>query len=85
MANATVKVKEVFKAAQCPLTLVDIKTALPELKASEISMSLCYFMKGRYLSREQIANPNTVGRKKVWLYHFHPTRLEVTNADKPQA
>jgi len=79
MPNATVQVKEVFKAAQCPLTLTNIKTALPELKASEISMALCYFRKGKYLSRESIENKNLLGRKKVWLYHFHPTKLESPN------
>jgi hypothetical protein len=79
MPNASIKVKEVFKAAQCALTLKDIKTALPELKASEISMALCYFRKGRYLSREPIDNENKLGRKKVWLYHFHTTRLENPN------
>ena len=79
MPNATVQVKEVFKAAQCALTLSDIKTALPDLKASEISMALCYFRRGQYLSREQIENQNKLGRKKVWLYHFHPTRLETKN------
>jgi hypothetical protein len=79
MPNATVQVKEVFKAAQCALTLNDIKTALPALKASEISMALCYFRRGKYLSREQIENQNKLGRKKVWLYHFHPTRVETQN------
>ena len=79
MPNATAHVKEVFKTAQCALTLSDIKEALPELKASEISMALCYFRKGKYLSREQIENQNKLGRKKVWLYHFHSTRLETQN------
>jgi hypothetical protein len=79
MPNATAHVKEVFKAAQCALTLSDIKEALPELKASEISMALCYFRKGKYLSRESIENQNKLGRKKVWLYHFHPTKLETPN------
>jgi len=79
MPNATAHVKEVFQTAECALTLSDIKEALPELKASEISMALCYFRKGRYLTREQIENKNKLGRKKVWLYHFHPTKLETQN------
>jgi hypothetical protein len=81
MPNAAIQVKEIFKTAQCPLTLNDIKIALPQLKSSEISMALCYFRKGKYLSREQIDNANKVGRKKVWLYHFSTTKLE----DKPNA
>jgi hypothetical protein len=79
MANATVKVKDVFQAAQCPLTLANIKDAMPELKSSEISMALMYFVKQGHLSREQIDNESGKGRKKVWLYQFHSTRLESTN------
>jgi hypothetical protein len=76
MANATIKVKDVFQAAQCPLTLANIKEAMPELKSSEISMALMYFVKQGHLSREQIDNESGKGRKKVWLYQFHTTRLE---------
>ena len=79
VANASVKVREVFKQAQAPLTLHEISKAVPDLKPSEISMALCYFMRQRYLSREQIAN-TSAGRKKVWLYHFHTTKLEKPNA-----
>mgnify|MGYP003342501884 FL=1 len=79
VANASSKVKEVFKSTQRPMTLNDIQKAVPDLKASEISMALCYFMRQRYLSREQIAN-TSMGRKKIWLYHFHTTKLEKPNA-----
>ena len=85
MANATVKVKDVFAAAQCPLTLANIKDALPDLKSSEISMALMYFVKQGHLSREQIDNESGKGRKKVWCYQFHTTRLEVTNLQSSPA
>ena len=79
VANASSKVKEVFKSTQRPMTLNEIQKAIPDLKASEISMALCYFMRQRYLTREHVANTST-GRKKVWLYHFHNQRLEKPNA-----
>lgn len=75
MANAARKVREIFLAESKPLTLRDIRSAVPELKASQISMSLCYFMRQRYMTREQIPNERNKGRKNVWLYTFHPVRL----------
>lgn len=83
MANAAIRVRDVFKTAQQPLTLADINTALPDLKPSEVSMALCYFRKQRYISREQIKNEKNKGRKQVWLYTFHDVKLpkpvEATN------
>lgn len=75
MANAAKKVRDVFKDAQTALTLANIKEALPELKANEISMALCYFLKQRYLTRVQVENASVRGRKKVWIYTFHEVRL----------
>lgn len=75
MANAVRKVRDVFRAAQCPLTLVEINQAMPDLKASQISMALCYFRRQRYVSREQVKNENTKGRKQVWMYTFHEAKL----------
>jgi predicted transcriptional regulator len=83
MANAAIRVRDVFRTAQQPLTLADINTALPDLKPSEVSMALCYFRKQRYISREQIKNEKNKGRKQVWLYTFHDVKLpkpvEATN------
>lgn len=83
MANAAIRVRDVFRAAQQPLTLADINIALPDLKPSEVSMALCYFRKQRYISREQIKNEKNKGRKQVWLYTFHDVKLpkpvEATN------
>lgn len=78
MTNAVRKVREVFRAAHCPLTLVEINQAVPELKPNQISMALCYFYRQRYVSREQVKNENTKGRKNVWMYTFHEARLPVS-------
>jgi hypothetical protein len=75
MANAVRKVREVFRAAQCPLTLVEIREAMPELKQSQISMALCYFKRQRYVTREPVKNENIKGRRTVWMYTFYETRL----------
>lgn len=75
MANAATKIRDVFKSADGPLTLTDIRHALPELKPSQISMGLCYFMRQRYMTREPIKNEQSRGRKTVWLYTFYLQKL----------
>jgi predicted transcriptional regulator len=80
MANASSKVREVFLSLAAPLTLNKIKAHAPDLKASEISMALSYLQRQRFLTREQINNENTKGRKKVWLYQYHPERLPMEQA-----
>jgi hypothetical protein len=38
-------------------------------------MGLCYFMRQRYMTREPIKNEQSRGRKTVWLYTYHLTKL----------
>jgi len=78
MANATRNVRAIFDAAQCPLTLTDIKMAMPELKSNQISMALCYFIKKGELTRSQIPNEQSKGRKNVWLYTYAPMSTKET-------
>lgn len=87
-SNAASKVRALFKQLQKPLTLTDINKAHPELKATEISMALSYLRTNRYLTREQVPNTNSRGRKQVYLYTYHETKLpkpepvaEVVNAN----
>lgn len=68
MANAARKVREHLR--ENPIqTLLQIKSALIDLKSSEISMALCYLRKKDYLTREPIKNLEN-GRKLVWQYQF---------------
>lgn len=78
MSNAAVKVRDVFELTKRPMTLSDIRTARPDLLPSQISMALCYFMRQRYMTREQIPNQHNAGRKKVWLYTFHTNKVPAT-------
>ncbi|CAB4127034.1 hypothetical protein UFOVP79_45 [uncultured Caudovirales phage] len=78
MANAVAKIRDIFSSHDGKMTLTDIRQALPELKSSQISMALCYFMRQRYMTRETISNDQTMGRKKVWIYQYHPVRLPKT-------
>lgn len=75
MANASAKVRKVFQDLCVPLTLNKIKAHAPDLRASEISMALRYLQRQRFLTRQQVDNENQMGRKKVWLYQYHPERL----------
>jgi hypothetical protein len=75
MANAATKVRDLFQLTQRPMTLTEIRQAQPDLKASQISMALCYFMKQRYMTREQVQNDQSRGRKQVWKYTYSETKL----------
>lgn len=57
------------------MTLKEINQFLPELLPNEISMALCYLRRQRYLTREQIPSQDKMGRKKVYIYTYHSTRL----------
>lgn len=85
-SNAASKVRALFKQLQKPLTLTEINKLHPELKATEISMALSYLRTNRYLTREQVPNTNPKGRKQVYIYTYHETKLpkpieEVVNAN----
>jgi len=75
MANAATKVRDIFQLTQRPMTLTEIRQAQPDLKASQISMALCYLMKQRYMTREQVQNDQSRGRKQVWKYTYSDTKL----------
>ena len=72
MPNATNKLRETFTANPKPLTSHDLKKLRPDLKPSEISMSLAYLKSINHVSRELIPNPTKMARKNVWLYTYHP-------------
>jgi len=75
MANASSKVRELFRNKSENLTLAEIRTNLPDLKSNEISMALCYLRKARYLTREAVKAETAIGRKTIWSYTFHADRI----------
>lgn len=78
-SEAVTKIRKVFREAQRPLTLREIRETLPELKAPQISSTLCYFMRQKYVIRQEVDNSAPRERKKVWLYTYSDNRyLEVT-------
>ena len=72
--GAASKVRAVFIEEQAPLTLYDIAVKT-DLKAPQISMALCYLRRQRYLSRTLVCNPHAKGRKEVWQYEYHSSRI----------
>lgn len=79
-SEAVTKIRQVFRQAQRPLTLREIREQLPDLKAPQISSTLCYFMRQKYVIREAVDNTSPKERKKVWLYTYSDNRyLKVTN------
>ena len=75
MPNASSKVRSLFKSHNPVLTLSQILEQAPDLKGSEVSMALCYLMRQRYVTRKQVPNTASVGRKQVWEYTYHTKRL----------
>ena len=71
--GAAALTRQTFVQAKGKLMLSDIvnKTGL---KRSEVSMSLNYLMKNRYLTRELAPATSIFGRKQVWLYEYHANR-----------
>jgi hypothetical protein len=78
MANAVTKIRNLFELTQRPMTLTEVKQSQPDLKASQISMAMCYFMKQRYMTREPIKNEMARGRKSVWLYTYYKEKRELS-------
>lgn len=80
MANAASKVRDLFKLTQRPMTLTEIRKSQPDLKASQVSMALCYLMRQRYMTREAVKNEQTRGRRTVWLYTYYNQKLPIVHA-----
>lgn len=77
--NAVAKVRKAFAQSSNPLTLLQIQTET-NLKASEVSMALCYLRNYRFVTRELISNPVGKGRKEVWQYTYFPQKAEIPSA-----
>jgi hypothetical protein len=73
-SQAVTKIRTLFREAAKPLSITDIRQAIPELQPSQISMTLCYFMRQKYVIREQVDNPRPKERKKIWQYTYSDKR-----------
>lgn len=69
-SNSVTKVRNLFRQEQKQFTLKDIAIALPELKTSQISMTLCYLTKNNFTTRSKMPTNGTQRRKEVWLYTY---------------
>jgi predicted transcriptional regulator len=75
MTQAASKLRTLLKTTTEPVTLSQIKEVYPDLKASQISMALCYLRKQRYVSRQKVASNLVRGRKEIWSYTYHAEKL----------
>ena len=75
VSQAVTKIKQAFINADKPLTITELRTIYPELKSSQISMSLCYLMRARWLTREQTESGIKRGHQMIWRYTYHQERL----------
>jgi hypothetical protein len=82
MAGATVIVRNIFiENSSRSYTAGDINRAQPALKPAQISMALTYLLHSRYVTRELIQNPHNRGRKQVWSYTYHSSRVATIGDD----
>jgi predicted transcriptional regulator len=72
--GAAATVRKTFIDNNKKLLLSDI-ASMTGLQRSEISMSLSYLMKNRYLTRELVPATSEKGRKTVYLYTYHANRV----------
>jgi hypothetical protein len=82
MTQAASKLRTLLKTKTEPVTITAIKEVYPELKASQISMALCYLMKNRYLTRQKVPSNASRGRKEIWSYTYHAEKLPLVNANE---
>jgi hypothetical protein len=75
VSQAVTKIKQAFANSQNALTITDLRTIYPELKSSQISMSLCYLMRARWVTRNQVESGIKRGHKMIWSYTYHQERL----------
>jgi DNA-binding transcriptional regulator GbsR (MarR family) len=83
ISQAVTKIKAAFMQHEKPLTISDIRQLHAELKASQISASLCYLIRARWVTRDQIESNFKRGHKMVYRYTFHKERLP-KNAISPE-
>lgn len=73
--NSVTEIRNLFRSQQRPMTLRDIRDELPHIPSSAVSMTLCYFLKQRYVVRELIENTTPKERKKVFIYTYSEQRF----------
>lgn len=72
------RIREYFVDQDRAMTLPELCKGLEGLKPSQASMALCYLMRQRYVTREQIDNPSGKGRK-VFRYKYSTVKLPKTD------
>lgn len=72
---AVTKIREVFRRENRPLTLVEIRSFIPEITRSQISSTLCYLLKQKYVVRELVSVDNIRNHRSVWQYTYSDSRF----------
>ena len=75
VSQAVTKIKQALLNSENSLTITDLRAIYPELKASQISMSLCYLMRARWVTRDQVESGLKRGHQMVYRYTYHQDRL----------
>jgi uncharacterized protein YifN (PemK superfamily) len=75
ISQAVTKIKAAFMQHERPLTISDIRLLHAELKASQISASLCYLMRARWVTRDQVESGLKRGHRMMYRYTYHKERL----------
>lgn len=73
------RIKQSFINSTAPLTITDLRKLHPDLKASQLSMTLCYLMRARWVSRTQVPTTFKRGHQLIYSYTYHSERLAKTD------
>ena len=73
------KVKQSFMNMGLPMTITDLRKLHPDLKASQLSMILCYLMRARWVTRTQVPTTFKRGHQLIYSYTYHQERLPKVN------
>jgi hypothetical protein len=65
-------VRGVFESRNEAMRLGQLREALPDFKAAQLSMALCSLLKQGHVTRTQVENKRFREPKKVWLYTYTP-------------
>jgi hypothetical protein len=69
------KVKQSFINMGLPLTITDLRRLNPDLKANQLSMTLCYLMRARWVTRTKVPTTFKRGHQMIYSYTYHNERL----------
>ena len=81
VSQAVTKVRNALMSSEVPLTITDLRGQFVDLKASQLSMSLCYLIRAGWVTRSKVPSNLKRGHKEIWSYTYLTERLPKVKTD----